>query len=334
VSPRALHLAAPASTATLALVGAAWAATGRLPLTGGGARAPLAISAQATGPLVANDRDGQAILTADALRPGAPTTGEVTISNAGDAPGAFTLSSGGVADGPGALSQVLDLSVRDLTTGANVYTGKLAAFARAPLGTLGVGAVRRYRFELTYPAGRTAAADNDLQGATTSVAFNWDAVAIAAPTPPPPAPAPAPAAPAAPAAPPAAPASSPAGAGRSASTPPATAAPIPATPAPASGPRIALGAGPKPVASGRLVTWMTSTVPARARVTASVTVSGKSYRLKPVTVSLTAKPKTVRLALPPQAAGRRKQLTVRLTVSAGTGRARTTLSRTLRVRTP
>jgi hypothetical protein len=333
VRPRALHLAAPASTATLALVGAAWAATGRLPLTGDEARAPLAISAQATGPLVANDRDGQAILTADALRPGVPATGEVTISNAGDAPGAFTLSSGGIADGPAALSQVLDLSVRDLTTGANVYAGKLAAFARAPLGTLGVGAVRRYRFELTYPAGRTAAADNDLQGATTSVAFNWDAVAApTAPTPHAPAPAPVPAP--APAAPPAAPTSSPAGAGAPASTPPATAAPIPAAPAPASAPRVAVGAGPKPVASGRLVAWLTSTVPTRARVTASVTVSGKSYRLKAVTVSLTARPKTVRLALPPQAAGRRKQLTVRLTVSAGTGRARTTLSRTLRIRTP
>ncbi|HEX2105485.1 MAG TPA: hypothetical protein VHF51_17660, partial [Solirubrobacteraceae bacterium] len=188
---RVTSIAGSTATASLALLGAAWAATGELPLTGREARAPLAVSAQATGPLIANDRDGQAILTSGALRPGVPTTGELTIANAGDAPGVFTLSSGGVTDGPGGLSAVLGLTVRDLTTGAAVYTGKLAAFTRAPLGTLGVGAAHRYRFEVTYPPGRAAAADNALQGATTSVAFTWDAVATATtPTPTPPTPTP------------------------------------------------------------------------------------------------------------------------------------------------
>jgi hypothetical protein len=340
VRHRAIPIAGSTATATLALLGAAWAATGQLPLAGSAAREPLAISAQATGPLVANDRDGQAILTAGALRPGVPATGEVTIGNSGDAPGAFTLSSGGVTDGPGGLSGVLDLTVRDLGAGANVYTGKLSAFARVPLGTFAAGAQRRYRFELTYPAGRAPAADNALQGATTTVAFNWDAVAVGGtaaptlPTPthtPTPTPVPAPTLTPAPATPsaPAAPAARPA----PATTAPA--APIPATPAPtAASPRFALGAAPRPVVSGRLVTWMTSTTPVRARVTGTVTVSGKRYTIKATTVSLTAARSTVRLRLPRQAAGRRRALTVRLTVSAGTGRAKVTLGRTLRVRTP
>jgi hypothetical protein len=334
VRRRHVPIAGSTATATLALLGAAWAATGRVSPAGIDARAPLAVSARATGPLVANDRDGHAVLTADALRPGVPATGEVTIANAGDVPGAFMLSSGGVTDGPGALSQVLDLTVHDLTTGTAVYTGKLSAFARVPLGTLDVGASRRYRFELTYPAGRTAAADNALQGATTSVAFAWDAVATAAPstptTPVPPTPVPPTPAPTAPVAPPP---PSPVRPTAPASTPPATTVPVPATPAPAR-PRLALGAAAKPVAEGGLVTWMTSTAPVRARVTGTVTVAGRRYRLGPTTVALTAKRTTVRLRLPRQAAGRGQRLVVRLTVAAGTGSARVELSRTLRVRTP
>jgi hypothetical protein len=324
VRQRVIPIAGSTVTATLALLGAAWAATGRLPLAGSAVRAPLAISAQATGPLVANDRDGQAILTAEALRPGVPATGEVTIGNAGDAPGAFALSSGGVTDGPGGLSRVLDLTVRDLTTGTSVYTGKLGAFARVPLGTFAAGAQRRYRFELAYPAGGAAAADNALQGATTSVAFNWDTVAVSASPAPAPAPAPAPSAPA-----PAPVAASPA------TATPAPSVPVPATPAPAaSGLRLALGAAPKPVAGGRLVTWMMSTAPTRARVTGTVTVSGRRYPLTAATVALTAARRTLRMRLPRQAAGRGRRLTVALTVSAGTGRAKVTLRRTLRVRTP
>jgi hypothetical protein len=341
VRHRALPIAGSTATATLALLGAAWAATGRLPLAGSPAREPLAISAQATGPLVANARDGHAILTAGALRPGVPATGEVTIGNAGDAPGAFTLSSGGVTDGPGGLSGVLDLTVHDLTEGTNVYTGKLGALARVPLGTFAAGAERRYRFELTYPAGRAAAADNALQGATTTVAFNWDAVATGGaptttpttPTPTPPTPttpAPAPSAPAPTPAPAPAPATPAAPAGR----PTQTTVPVPATPAGAGALRFALGAAPRPVAGGRLVTWMTSTAPVRARVTGTVTVAGRRYALTATTVSLGARRKTVRLRLPRQAAGRRRALTVRLTVSAGAGGAKVTLSRTLRVGTP
>jgi hypothetical protein len=329
---RVLHLAAPASTATLALVGAAWAATGDLPLVGPRGHAALEVSAQATGPLVVNDRDGQAILTAGALRPGVPATGEVTIGNGGDAAGAFTLSSGGLTDGPGALSSLLDLTVRDVTAapGATLYAGKLSAFSPLPLGMFAAGASRRYRFEVAYPAGRAAVADNALQGATTAVAFNWDTVAVGGPattTPTTPRPPvltpPAPVTPAAPAT-------------AATTAAPATTPAIPATPGPAAAgrPTLALGTPKKAVAGGRLVTWMTSTTPARVNVAGTVTVSRKRYKLTALTVALSTKRKPVRLRLPPQAAGRRKALTVRLTLTTGTGSAKVTLARTLRVRTP
>src|ERR687890_809026 len=86
------------ATATLALMTAAWAATGDGPLVAGDRAEPLAVAAAATGPVVANDHDGAAILTAPAMAPGSTATGEVTISNGGDAAGAFSLAASAPAD--------------------------------------------------------------------------------------------------------------------------------------------------------------------------------------------------------------------------------------------
>src|SRR5918911_1342400 len=184
---RLATLAPSVATATLALMTAAWAA--------------------ATGPLVANDHDGVAILTAPAMAPGATATGEVTISNAGDAAGAFSLAASSPADsgGPaGGLSAILALRVSDVTGSApvTVYAGTLTAFRGASLGTLDAGAARRYRFEVAYPAGRTAAMDDPYQGASTSLALSWSATAVAGT--PAPTPTPTPSAPASPAGPPSA----------------------------------------------------------------------------------------------------------------------------------
>src|SRR3954452_846012 len=113
---RLLKLAPSAGRATFALMTAAWAATGDGPLAAGARTAqPLAVAAAATGPLVADDHDGIAILTAPAMAPGATAAGQVTISNAGDAAGRFSVATGAPADagGPaGGLSSVLDLSGR------------------------------------------------------------------------------------------------------------------------------------------------------------------------------------------------------------------------------
>jgi hypothetical protein len=309
-------LAGPLATATLALGTAAWAATGDVPLAAGDRVRALAVTAQATGPLVANDRDGSAILSAAALAPGQVQTGEVTISNAGDTPGAFALSATG-ASGP--LAHVLDLTVVDATAATTVFAGKLASFARANLGTFAPGAARRYRFELGYPAG-TAADDDPLQGASTSVRFDWDATASAGAA----RPGGTPVVPSSPL--PMAP-----------TTPPAPVATIPATktaPVPAAAAlTVALGAAARPVANGRLVTWMSSSAPASARVTGTVSFSGRRLKLRAATVKLTARRRIVRLGLPAAAVagGTGRRLTVRLVIAATSGGHKVTVKRTLRV---
>jgi hypothetical protein len=97
-----------------------------------------------------------------------------------DASGAFALSASALSDARG-LAGVLRLAVLDVTgiAAVPVYDGSLAGFTGVALGTFAAGAAHRYRFELAYPAGRTAAADNPYQGASASVAFDWDAVATA-----------------------------------------------------------------------------------------------------------------------------------------------------------
>jgi hypothetical protein len=320
-------LVGPLATATLALATAAWAATGDVPIAAGDRARALAVGAQATGPLVSNDHDGSAIFSAGALAPGQVETGEVTIGNAGDAAGAFTLSASG-ASGP--LAAVLDLTVVDATGSQTVFAGKLATFTRATLGTFAPGAARRYRFELAYPNG-PAVVDDALQGATTSVVFDWDAAASGGaagpnPTPVPATPGPVVSAPATPAAP------------ATTATAPATVAPAtsaPAAPLPSvAALTVSLGTAPKPVADGRLITWMSSTTAATARITGTVSFSGKRAKLPAATVKLSTKRRTVRLKLPAAAAKAQRALTVRLSIAVTAGGRKTTVKRTLRVTAP
>src|SRR4051795_10887830 len=99
MAPRLLKLGPSAATGTFALMTAAWAATADVPLAPGARTAqPLAVAAPATGPLAADDHDGGAGLTAPAMAPGATAAGQVTISNAGDAAGRFSVAAGVPAD--------------------------------------------------------------------------------------------------------------------------------------------------------------------------------------------------------------------------------------------
>jgi hypothetical protein len=309
---------------------AAWAATGDVPLARSERTPARVVAAAATGPLVVNDHDGVAVLTAPAMAPGATAAGDVTISNAGDAAGQFSLAAGTPADtgGPaGGLSSVLDLTVSDVTGSAPVvlYAGTLAGFRGLGLGTFAAGGAHRYRFALTYPAGRTPAMDDPYQGASTSLGLTWTATAIASP--PAPAPAPAPAAP-----PPAA----------SAPAAPAPAVPAPAAPtAPTTAPAVpaltvTLGTAKKPVAKGRLVTWLQSTSDATAKVSGTVSYSGhKAINLRASTVKLAAgKRRTVTLKLPAAAVAPKRHLTVWLSVTATAAARTTTVKRTLRVTAP
>jgi hypothetical protein len=338
---RPATIAAPLATATLALGTAAWAADGKLPFVPSDPVKALAVTARATGPIVANDLEGSAILHADALAPGETTSGEVTIRNAGDAPGAFTLSPTAATDAgappAGPLSGVLDLTVTDISgaTPATVFDGKLGALSRLALGTFPAGASHRYRFELTYPAGIPAEIDNAYQGASTSVQFDWDAVAIGGtagttPTTPPTGSGPGAGSGGSTGA--AGGAGGAAGGGAPA-TSPAAAGAIPATTATSSFRVTLVVARKRPVVKGRLVAAMASTGASRARVTGTVSWNGhRRMKLRPMTVKLAPKARKVRVRLPAAAVhGAKRRLTVRLTVTATSGARKATLRRTLRV---
>jgi hypothetical protein len=157
-----------AALVALGLVVAAWLAG-----DGGGARAALG---DATGPLIAVAPGNAAVLVAEGLRPGDARAGEVTVTNAGDASGAFAVSASDVVDTSARLSGVLDLAVRDVTPGravTPVYTGVVADLRTVELGTLAQGETRRYRFTVSFPSGRPEAIDNLYQGASTAVTFVW-----------------------------------------------------------------------------------------------------------------------------------------------------------------
>jgi hypothetical protein len=125
---------------------------------------------------VSDSLGGDAIVRADNLGPGGSTTGTVTISNAGDATGAFTLAKSGMTDVPGSgdgrLSTRLQLNVEEVGSGRQVYAGALRDLAERSLGYLGAGESRAYRFTVAFPHG---AGDNAFAGAQTTVAFDWTA---------------------------------------------------------------------------------------------------------------------------------------------------------------
>jgi hypothetical protein len=166
-----------AALVALGLVVAAWLAG-----DGGGARAALG---DATGPLIAVAPGNAAVLVAEGLRPGDARAGEVTVTNAGDASGAFAVSASDVVDTSARLSGVLDLAVRDVTPGravTPVYTGVVADLRTVELGTLAQGETRRYRFTVSFPSGRPDAIDNLYQGASTAVTFVWSTPSAAGST--------------------------------------------------------------------------------------------------------------------------------------------------------
>jgi hypothetical protein len=160
----------------VALVAVAIAATAWLVGDGGGARAAIG---QATGPLVATVPGDSAILVARDLAPGGSQAGEVTVTNVGDAAGGFSLSASALADAGAPLSGVLELSVDDLTAARGLYSGPLNGLSSVALGALAQGEAHRYRFTVSYPAGRPDALDNVYQGASTQVTFVWSATAPA-----------------------------------------------------------------------------------------------------------------------------------------------------------
>ena len=170
----------------LALAGSATAAVLR---SGGEPRAQASAVAAEGSFSFANSRDGMPIFSATGIAPGDSVSGTVEIADTGTEPGELTLAQHDVADVPGPrggeLSQRLALRVTDVTAPTSpvtVYAGPLAPMPPQPAGALEPGASRTYEFVATLP--ESAGAQNDVQGASASVAYSWTAGEVtASPTP-------------------------------------------------------------------------------------------------------------------------------------------------------
>jgi hypothetical protein len=143
---------------------------------------------------LSNSREGAAILSGSGLRPGARSSGSVTIGNPGAAETRLALdvtSEGETAGAGGArIWDTLRISISD---GSRVvYEGRVADLGRLTLGALAAGGRRTYAVTATLPSGPN---DNTLQGARLSLRFTWLAESTATATEPTPEPTPPPVAP-------------------------------------------------------------------------------------------------------------------------------------------
>jgi hypothetical protein len=125
---------------------------------------------------LSNSREGAAILSAGALRPGGATSGTVTIGNRGGTPALLALEAAveNEAPGPGGgrLSERLQLTVAD-EGGTVLYSGGVAGLNRLAAGTLASAGRRTYAITATVPADT----GNAYQGAQVALRFTWSAAA-------------------------------------------------------------------------------------------------------------------------------------------------------------
>ena len=134
---------------------------------------------QATGDLqLSNSQEGQAIFQASGLAPGRSVTGTVRLTNSGTLPGDLTLEQLDVADSPGPggglLSNVVSLAITDVTGGSSipVFSGQLGGLGSRPLGAIGPGEARTFRFTASLPD-----MDNAFAGSGLTVRYAWNATA-------------------------------------------------------------------------------------------------------------------------------------------------------------
>ena len=117
------------------------------------------------------------------MKPGDTATGSVTITNDGDIPGTFTLTTSimtdaAVAPYTGKLSDVLTLTIMDGAT--QVYSGPIKSVGTITLpgGAWAAGVSHTYDFTVTFPDGGAPAGptlgDNSYKKATISIAVRLD----------------------------------------------------------------------------------------------------------------------------------------------------------------
>lgn len=125
---------------------------------------------------MSNSKDGQAILSASNLKPGASESGTVTIKNTGSVGGSFKVTQEKTAASTGAKSDLFNkLNVR-ITDGSAtpVYDGPMSALSSRGLGGFAPNDAKTYTFAVSWPSGSD---DNDYAGAKDLVVkYTWDAL--------------------------------------------------------------------------------------------------------------------------------------------------------------
>jgi hypothetical protein len=149
---------------------------------------PHAVLTQASGDLtIANSLNGQALFQASGLAPGRSVTGTVQLSNNSALAGDLSLAQVDVQDTPGTnggrLSDALHLDIADVTGGDNVpvFAGPLSSVGNRPVGALGPGKGRRFRFTASLPDNgqppTATGGDNAYAGSALSAQYAWTATA-------------------------------------------------------------------------------------------------------------------------------------------------------------
>lgn len=172
-----------AALAAGALLIAAWAVAGPAPHLGSGGEAAARTHVTVLDGPVVPTAEGEVLFDARDLVPGAVVVAQIQVRNAATTGGPVTLAASRRVDLPAGLpeplSAVLELELADATNrfGTTIlYRGTLAGLGTIPLGVFRAGEARRYRLTVRFPGDRGDAADNTLQGATTTVRFAWTAV--------------------------------------------------------------------------------------------------------------------------------------------------------------
>jgi hypothetical protein len=149
---------------------------------------PEAVLTQATGDLhVTNSHDGHAIFQATGLAPGRSVAGTVQLLNTGSVSGDLSLEQLDLQDQPGAgggrLSDAISLDITDVSGGNSVpvFTGRLGGLGSRSLGSIGPGETRTFRFTASLlDGGRPPVAtggDNAYAGSGLTVRYAWTATA-------------------------------------------------------------------------------------------------------------------------------------------------------------
>jgi predicted ribosomally synthesized peptide with SipW-like signal peptide len=140
---------------------------------------PTTISSNAfTAGTLAMSRSGSgAIFSSSNMKIGDSLTGSVTITNTGSVAGDYALDSS--VTGSSVLAGDLHLAIykdTDNQAGSKIYDGAVNAVSSLALGNFAAtSGAHTYYFHIDLPTQGSNAADNALQGLSTTATFTWSA---------------------------------------------------------------------------------------------------------------------------------------------------------------